>query len=142
LICERICIPVNADLRLTLDPGAARPSAHGALIGRYLARVPKSGGDAPFRIEAAKVSGPAGEQVLEVTARADQAFENPDMMVEAPSPFGFGRSAISYQEDRRLLTMRLPVYPGPGKAALSKHSLTLTLVDGARASETRITLGD
>ena len=43
LICEKICIPYEAQLALALPAGPAAPSAHAHLIDRFVARVPGDG---------------------------------------------------------------------------------------------------
>ena len=56
-----------------------------------MALVPTAASRSGLTIESAAVSGPAGRQVLRIKAHADRPFQAPDVMVEAPEPFGFGR---------------------------------------------------
>src|SRR5688572_29860425 len=44
LVCEKICIPYEAQLALALPGGPPAPSAHAHLIDRFVARVPGDGG--------------------------------------------------------------------------------------------------
>ena len=146
MVCANVCVPVQAKLALNLPPrgpqATSAPSAGAILIGRYMALVPTAASRSGLTIESAAVSGPAGRQVLRIKAHADRPFQAPDVMVEAPEPFGFGRPELTFGPDGRDVAMALPVYAGTGKAKLSRQTLTLTLVDGNRAVERQLTLNE
>jgi len=135
LICAEICVPVEAQLDLALPAGAATPSPHAATIARFADQVPKQGMAAPFRIVSAHTQGTAGEQSLLVEVEATVPFQAPDLMVEGPMPFGFGRPEVELNADGRRARLRLPVYAGAGKPLLTAGTLRFTLVDGSRAAE-------
>ncbi|MDA1098171.1 MAG: protein-disulfide reductase DsbD family protein [Proteobacteria bacterium] len=148
LICAQVCIPIRAELALGLPAiltGAtgtkAEPSAFAPLIRRYLDRVPQPESKAGLNIKSAVVSGPPGKQILHITGHSEVPFAAPDLMVEGPEPFGFGRPKTTYGAGRQKVTMALPVYAGTGKAKLATQALTLTMVDGPRAVERRVILG-
>ncbi len=148
MVCAQVCIPMRAELALELPAnitgatGAkAEASAFAPLIRRYLQRVPQPAAKAGLAIKSAVVSGPAGEQILRITGQSAQPFAAPDLMVEGPEPFAFGRPEMTYGAGRHEVAMALPVYAGTGKAKLTTQALTLTMVDGRRAVERRVILG-
>ena len=132
MVCAEICVPASAELALDLPAGPAASTAHAALIADYRERLPADG---PDRIEAVNVLKSGDDQVLEVVIRGDTAFQAPDMFVEAPFPFRFGRPEVRLDDDGRRARLRLPVYASGTTQALSDQSLVLTLVDGRRAVE-------
>ena len=137
MICANVCVPMQAALALHLEP-SLKPSRNAktpALIRRYLDRVPGPMGETGMTIDSAAISGPPGKQILQINSHSDQPFEAPDLMVEGPEPFGFGRPKLTYSANRHDVAMALPIYVGRGKTKLSDQVLTLTLVDGPRAIE-------
>jgi len=145
MVCAQICIPMQAELALELpadDTGAkAEPSAFAPLIQHYLELVPQPAATAGLTIDGAVVNGPPGRQILQIKGHSEQPFVAPDVMVEGPEPFGFGRPKLTYDAGRHDVTLALPVYAGSGKAQLANQALTFTLVDGRRAVERRLILG-
>jgi suppressor for copper-sensitivity B len=148
LVCAQVCIPMRAELALDLPASTSNsrgvkpePNAFAPLIRQYLARVPQPSATAGLVIKSAQVSGPPGEQTLQITGHSELPFAAPDLMVEGPEPFGFGRPEMSYGSGRHEVVMALPVYAGTGKAKLTTQTLTLTMVDGRRAVERRVSLG-
>lgn len=135
LICEQICIPYEASLAFALAAGPARPSAHAHLIDRFNARVPGDGKASGLTIERATWSG--GESpVLSVTAAALTPFRAPEVFVESPSRWSFGKPVASFGDGGRRVVLRVPARSdGRGAADLAGETVTLTLVDGERAAE-------
>ena len=86
------------------------------------------------------MEGVPGSQELVVEVRAAEPFDEPDMMVEIAPPFSLGRPKVDLQDDARFARLRLPVFAGRGKADLRAANLTLTLVDGDRASEHQVAI--
>ena len=143
LVCEKICIPYQAGLTLDLPAGAGRPSPHAHLIDRFMARIPGDGTGSGLAIERAAWRG-GGAPVVEVTARALTAFQNPDVIVEAEGPaanLGFGRPEVLLSEGGHAARLRIPVKGTPaGQADLAGVPVTLTLVDGDRSMEKSLAL--
>ena len=140
MICANICIPMQA--KLTLKLGETDPaSATAALVQRYLELVPKGTKFSGLRIISATVSGDAGLQILHVHGHAEQPFQSPDLMVEGPKSFAFGRPKITLNSNGHGVVMQLPVYAETGKFKLTDQALTLTMVDGKRALQQRLILG-
>jgi suppressor for copper-sensitivity B len=150
LLCDQICIPYEGSLALDLPAGVAEPTDHAAAIAAAADKVPElvtaDEADAPIRVEHAALAPEAGGAVLEVLARAGRGpdakpFVQPDVIVEGPPSLSFGAPRdISFSEGGRLALLRLPVSAvgraGAESAALPDNpTLTLTVVDGARAIE-------
>jgi len=140
LICAKVCVPMQADLALALAPSgnAAEASAFAPLIRHYRDLIPRTTGESGLSIDSATVSGPAGKQILHIKGRSTRPFKAPDLMVEGPEPFGFGRPNTTFASARHDVVLALPVFAGTSKAALTTQALTLTLVDGNRAVERRL----
>ena len=131
LTCNDVCVPYETDLALALPSGANAREA--ALIDRWRARVPSSGGGGPLSIDRIELAG----RTLAVVASAEGGFGKPDLFVEGPPGFRFGRPDVA--STGATATMRMDVQP-PGNARLEGREATLTLVDGDRAIERRVTL--
>jgi suppressor for copper-sensitivity B len=146
LVCEKICIPYQAALKLDLPAGPASPSEYAHLIDRYMARVPGDGRGAGLAIERATWDS-GGEPAITVTARAAQPFEHPDVFVEGAvtAGVGFAKPDVSLSDGGRLAVLRLPARFEGTIAAQKAGSfvgapVTLTLVDGSRAMEAHTVL--
>jgi suppressor for copper-sensitivity B len=148
LVCEKICIPYQASLRLDLPAGAAAPSEEAHLIDRFMALVPGDGARAGLRIERATWNG-GGEPAVTVTAEASLPFQHPDVFVEGAltSGISFGAPDVTLSDGGRRAVLRLPARfdatnPAMKSLALAGAPVTLTLVDGARSMETGATLAE
>jgi suppressor for copper-sensitivity B len=133
LTCREICIPYDTTLRLDLPAGAAGNPAFVPLIERYAARVPGAGVD--WSLAAAAVV-PGSKPVLALRVRTATPLAAPDAFVEGPDGIAFGAPRLAAGDEAGEALLRLPV---AGEAdRLVGESLTVTLVDGARALEARV----
>ncbi len=139
LICEKICIPYTAELNLTLPAGAANPSPHTHLIDRFNARVPGDGGGAGLAIERASWTG-GKDPAIVVASWAMTPFVAPDVYVEGPDGWSFGRAEARFSDGGTRAILRLPLRAG-GKENLAGREVRLTLVDGDRSAERALVLG-
>ena len=145
LVCEEICIPKTASLALDIPAGSATPSEFAQLVARYQAQVPGDGARHGLHIDSAVLGGSAEAQTLEISARsAPLPFEHPDVIVEGPDGFAFGPPAVALSADGAAASFSLPVIVNTGVDAgtLAKSNVTLTLVDGQRGLEQKITLSN
>jgi len=136
LICKNICIPKTASLVLdaTADDGAGAENR--TLIRHFAGLVPKSGAAAPFRFSHIALSGVPGKQLLVVKAVSTLTFDQPDLMIESKSNFGFGRPVLTLSDDRKEVVLSVPVFDLLDKdRGLAGEQLRLTLVQGSLASE-------
>lgn len=141
-ICENICVPVGANLALTIPAVAAAGTRHQITIAAFQDRVPKSAASAPFALDGVALSEENGKATLRVAfdCRDTHRFANPDLMVEGPKMFGFGRPANKISRGGCRVDMRLPVYADAPLEELHGAALTLTLVDGGTAGEFTVIL--
>lgn len=151
LLCDQICIPYEATVRLELPAGQAGPTEFASLIDRFQAQVPRQivgpEGALGLTIERALLTWQAprntpgsARATLEVLARSAAPFTKPDLLVEGPSQMGFGAPQVHLSEGGALALLRLPVsLAGSSSSLLASPPLTLTLIDGARAVEQAVT---
>lgn len=143
LVCADICVPVLVDLALDLPSGAATPNAEGAyLIDRFENRVPGDGMAAGITLTDI-VWAESGDALL-LAAEAREPFADPDVFVEAGEGWAFAAPQTRYPSDGRSLIARLPMVQTPlgdAEPTLAGADVTLTLVDGPRTVETRLTVG-
>lgn len=131
MVCERICVPMHADLALRLPPHDGAPAAHGDDIARFAALVPRGAEAAGLRIDGVTIVGDR----LRVEASAAAPFTAPDLFVEADGKVGFGAPEVSLAGDGRQAVLQLPI-----GGDLAGRRIVLTLVDGTRALEQAWTL--
>jgi len=138
LICEAICIPRQATLSLDLPPGTLASSPEGALIDRYRALVPGDGTAVGLTLREAVLVGDVSKPTLRVTALSATPFGTPDVLVEAPPGFSFGKPEVALRDGGTTAVVDLPVVGAPAQAVLEGKRLTLTVTDGQRGMEREI----
>ncbi len=142
LVCEEICIPVNARLGLELPAGPAAPSPFAGLIKRYVAKVPGTAGAAGLGVERVEAARLGGAPALRVTVRAEAPFIEPDLFIEAASEddgargLTFGAPEVRIDPDGRRAVLLAALDDGePAAGTLAGRRFTVTVVDGDRAVE-------
>ncbi len=147
LLCDRICIPYEADLHLDLPGGEAKPTELAHAIDRFQAQVPRkvSGPDGALGLTveravltpqpSSRPTSGADRATLEVLARSATPFAKPDLLVEGPNQLTFGVPQVHLSDGGKLALLRVPVGVGSKAAMPQDPTLTLTLIDGARAIE-------
>jgi suppressor for copper-sensitivity B len=143
LVCEEICIPKQAALALDIPAGDAAPSEYAQLVARYQAQVPGDGALHGLHIDSAALGGTAEKPTIEIAARsAPLPFDRPDVIVEGPNGFSFGPPSIALAPGGGAASFSLPVFVNTGTdpTGLSTAAVTLTLVDGQRGLEQKISL--
>jgi len=132
LVCEKICVPARAELKLDLPAGAATPSAFVDLVDRWRAKVPGDGAAAGLRIARAAAAG--GELAVHVAAR--ERLATPDLLVEGPAGLFFGHPKARLDADGLGGVLLVPVSGDKAAlASLAGADATFTLIDGQRAAE-------
>jgi suppressor for copper-sensitivity B len=134
LICEEICIPYSATLDLTILPGETRTTAFAPLIERARAAVPGDGARAGWALAESIVAGRPGEETLRLAIDAKSPFAKPDLFIEGPDSYGFGTFSIRVEGTRVMADVPV-IGISPTPTSLAGQSVTVTLVDGARAAE-------
>ena len=145
LTCNDICVPYQAELALDLPTGGETNTVEGALIERFAALVPRKGGSHALAVTDARVEGPAGKQVLRVTAKLPARSSGaaaPELLIEGPPGFRFAPPRLETRGGQPVLLAA--VSPPPlsvrdgAPADLSGTSLTLTLLTDDQAIEQKI----
>jgi suppressor for copper-sensitivity B len=141
LTCREICIPYDTVLRLDLPAASAAPdgAGYGALIARYAARVPGDGSGAGLALAGASLVTGA-KPMLELRIETARPLLAPDAFVEGPAGVSFGAPHLAASDMPGQALLRLPA--GGTEAAVDAmvgHPLTVTLVDGERSLEARVT---
>ncbi|MCH6586725.1 MAG: thioredoxin family protein [Proteobacteria bacterium] len=138
LTCKEICIPREAQLVLAVPAGGAGSSSDGFLIDSFRTMVPGDGTAVGLSLDRAVLTGTVEAPVLQVTARSDIAFDAPDVLVEAPPGFAFGKPEVALTEDGKTAALRLAVVAAPDESVLEGKRLTLTVIDGRRGMEQEV----
>jgi DsbC/DsbD-like thiol-disulfide interchange protein len=137
-ICEKLCVPVEAEVRLRLDGSR---SAHDGVIAAALARVPRRaaiGVPGPLAIMAVRREEAAGRVVVDVSGPSSPPAvlfaegPTPDWALPVPraiqgAPAGLQRFAFALEG-------------APPGAELKGAAITLTAVAGKAATETVVHL--
>jgi suppressor for copper-sensitivity B len=139
LTCDDICIPYEARLALDLPAGPAQSTPYGHLIDRFEKRVPGDGVAAGLGVSRVEVRRARGGETLAVTVASREPLEHPDLYVEGPRGLDFGAPRVERLDSGQGLRLLLPVHRGPEGQTAVGAPLTLTLVDGARSLETKVT---
>lgn len=140
LTCDDICVPYEANLALALPAGAEVNTPEGGLIEDWQKRVPGTASDA-LGIERAEVAGAGGAPALVVRIRGSAPLEQPDLFVEGPADFGFAKPVVQIAASGTEALMRIGIQPPKRPdAKIVGETVTLTLVDGPRAIETKVQL--
>ena len=135
LTCKEICIPREAQLALALPAGGAGASGEGFLIDSFRTMVPGDGTAVGLSLDRVVLTGTLEAPVLQVTVRSDIAFDAPDVLVEAPPGFAFGKPEVALTAGGKTAALRLAVVAAPDGSVLEGKRLTLTVIDGRRGME-------
>ena len=135
LVCSEICIPYQNDVSLDLPVGSAARSSQALLIDTFRAQVPGDGSRVGLSLVAADLVGTLEAPILEVRARSTKPFTTPDLLVEGPPEFAFGKPEVSLSADRKDAVLRLAAFSGPQAGVLEGKRLVLTLTDKKRGME-------
>lgn len=141
LACSDICVPLTASLALDLDGTAAGPTAYSQLIDRFRARVPKNLSGLGLEIGTITAVGTPEPHSLAVEILSRGPLGTPDVFPEARPGFAFGRPAVEFAPDRLSAVLTLPASLPEG-SRLTGEEITLTLVDGDRFLERKVTVAE
>ena len=145
LVCDDICIPYDADIALTLTSGDGKPSRFAHLINRYQVTVPGDGKRHRVSINAAETWVDGKNAWLRVKASTVLPFQTPDLYPEGPAILSFSKPAVTLSPDGRTAQLDMKVFgldelqDSTGKT-LAGRTLTLTMVDGERSAEKKLTV--
>jgi suppressor for copper-sensitivity B len=133
--CADICVPYSAKFDLTVPAGPAIPSPEAPLIAGAKARVAKNLAEAGLVLLSATIGGAGDDPTLTIRLRAtDHPLQSPDLFVEGLASGSPGRPEMMLSGTGHRARLSVPLR-GTDKASVVGRKLTLTLVDGARATE-------
>ncbi len=136
LVCSDICVPHDGEVALDLPGGGGGRSLHAFLIEQAEELVPDDGTRHGLSLESSVLSGTVEQPGLRVVARSAVAFDAPDLMVEGPPEYYFGRPEVTLRDGGKAAEFELPIGRQPGhEGVLEGKRLVLTLVDGRRGLE-------
>lgn len=138
LTCADVCIPVEVDLALKLDPGQAVPGEHAQLINKFNSLVPLTETSGATEISSAILYPDTDKSkgTLRVILKANWDLSQPDALMEGPVELAFFKPALSLSKDMKSTQIDIPL---DGLQFLEKsiegQPFTLTFMDGLRAFE-------
>lgn len=139
LVCEEICIPHTGVITLNLPAGPAQPAMQAFLIDEADALVPRNGSLVGLSVDRAVLGGSLDKPALRVTARSDGPFMSPDLLVEGPQGYGFGKPEVTLSDDRQQARLVVPISRSSiAEGVIEGKRLTLTITDGQRGMEQEI----
>lgn len=136
-ICKDICAPVNVQLSLEMDPGAAGGADNAALVGKYLAQVPKNGAAGPDGpvITAMEVELSEPEPHITVDAKFPPEAKRTDLFIEGPPDvFVPLPEKVARQPDGGV-RYKVDLRKGGDPAGLKGKALTITLISPGDSRE-------
>lgn len=129
--CANICVPVHADLALTLPGGDGAPSLEAAALAAARRTLPVRLDDAGFDLKKVDVTTGHKPPKLSVILHSRGApFTHPDLFVELPNGGLPPAPAVVLSDSGQTASFTTPLPEGSGAAAPA-----FTVVDGARAVE-------
>jgi len=139
LACAQICVPQKAELALDLPAGPPAPSAFAHDISRFDALVPGDGARHGLSLDKAEAVGTGNGSILRLHLSSTMPLDEPDAFVEAEDVATFEQPKVQVATDGRQAVIDIAVAPHTLQKALAGSPMTVTIVDGQRAMEARIT---
>jgi len=143
LVCDKICIPYDAEIALRLNTGDESPSQFAHLINRFDTTVPSNGKRHRIFIDAAETWSDNDSTWLRIKASSIFPFKAPDLFPEGPPVVTFSKPSIALGPKGNTVIIDMRVFgtnelnDQMGKT-LAGRELTLTIVDGGRSAETKL----
>ena len=139
LTCDDICVPYEAKLALDLPAGPGANATEAALIARYAGKVPSKGPSGGTSLVLAEIDRSREKPALRFVARSSDGFDDPDLLIEGPDGYGFGRVKRAPSGDAGTAILTAAYHPPPAAAkkgaSLAGETLRLTMIDRGRAFE-------
>lgn len=136
LVCDEICIPHNQEVSLDLAAGPDSRSPEGFLIDSFSALVPDDGSRAGWSLTSAALVGDMEAPSVEVVARSSSPFEAPDLLLEGPPGFTYGKPTVELSDGGKTVLLRAAVGQTPlAEGVIEGKRLTVTVTDGNQGME-------
>lgn len=140
-VCHDICVPIHAQLALTLPAGAAASSPHSAEIARFRRQVPRANGVDGITIAPPRLLADAAGRALLVTVSVPSPPGSPELIVEGDPDLALGWPEPVAADAPGEARFRVAVGPRTTDAALLGRTLILTYIDAEEAREARLAVG-
>lgn len=147
LTCNDICIPYDAQLTLNLPTGKQLPSEQAHLIGRYQSTVPGDGSALGLTVSASRATETDNNAVIQIAVASTKPLSSPDAYFEGPIELAFSKPKVTLSADHRSAIMEvnadgLALLEDAKGATVEGREFIVTLVDGKRSIEQKLTIGD
>ncbi|MEP3436913.1 MAG: protein-disulfide reductase DsbD domain-containing protein [Hoeflea sp.] len=137
-ICEKICVPFQAEFEIDLSEASARQSGTEAIISQAFSRLPEPAG-VDFNLDESVYD--AASKQLEISALLPQFRPSgvaPELFVAGPAGFAFAPPKLAYQDGRSVRwTVAVEGMPRTAEAGKSE-TLEIVVTLGQRAIEQSI----
>ena len=132
LACLSICVPKHFDLSLVLPEGTSTMSSESALLGHAREQLPSDPEESGLLLKGVASDG----ESLTFSVAARGMMAQPDVFIENEKNIGFGAPEVKIEPSGATATLKVrPVDTLPEGVTLAKLPLTLTIVNGDRATE-------
>ncbi|MCW6507846.1 cytochrome c biogenesis protein CcdA [Lichenifustis flavocetrariae] len=129
-VCGKICVPVHADLSVSVPAGTGAPSAEALALDAARALVPEGASRAGFVIDTIRTEAAENGRRLSLVVRSpEKPFDHPDLFVGSASLGLPAPPAVVLSGDKKTADLSLSLPDDAG------HHAMLTLVDAGRAAE-------
>lgn len=128
LVCEKICIPYDAHLELSIPAGKADLTTDAAVLNEFRAQVPQ----AASGLKIDKVAWEDGSHLrIEASSPLGQ-FHEPDLLFEASDAILFSKPQVTVKEGGSKAQFLVSVIESDSKARDHAVPLHITLIDEHR----------
>ena len=130
LTCSEICVPQDGTLTLALPGSGGGRSDQAPVIEEWRAALPdaeRSG----IQVASLALEGELESPRLEAVATSERPFEKPDLLVEGPPGWIYGKPEVALEDGGTRARLSVPIEKGRlAEGVIDGKRLTLTLMDG------------
>lgn len=137
-VCREICVPVQAQFRLTVPAASGESSPDAIAVAAAFAMLPKLPAK-DFGVETAGVSSDGKAITVSIRLPADDPGSAPALFVAGPPGFAFDPGQLTAQQ-KGSAEFRVPVADRPEKQSLKGTALHVVVRSGIGSMETTTTV--
>jgi suppressor for copper-sensitivity B len=147
LTCNDICIPNELSFILHLQAGNGEPSQFTHLINSYQSQVPVKSSKHGLKIVSSRTTETPNKAKIQLALESATPLSQPDAYFEGPTELTFTKPKITMATDQHSAILEVNVdglkflEGKPGKTVKGR-TFTITLIDGKRGVEQRVTIGN
>lgn len=138
MICKEVCIPVQANFSGRVKSPLVEDSESRRIVTRFLKRVPEGLGD--YRISPVRLMHRSAGVWAEVVIDSAAPMKHPDVFMEGPNGYVFGKPEQTVVEEGKMIRFSLPVATTMSEEGLEGAEVRVTLAESGGVAETRTTL--